>query len=87
MPTATCAGICCGPDGDLQVNSRLGLVSWRPAAGAAPDSTTPVPARTTAMAVILAPGRRDSQITMLTSSSRRVAVLARDHIWTLLRVS
>jgi hypothetical protein len=39
------------------------------------------------MAVILAPGRRDSQITMLTSSSRRVAVLARDHIWTLLRVS
>ena len=87
MLTATCAGTCGDPAADRQVYSRLGLVSWRPAAGAAPDSTTPVPARITAMAVTLVPGRRDSLITMLTSSSRRVAVVVRDHIRTLLRVS
>jgi hypothetical protein len=41
----------------------------------------------TAMAVILTPDRRDSQITMVTSSSCRIAVVARDRIRILLRIS
>jgi hypothetical protein len=64
MLTVTCTGICCHP-GALQLYSRLGLATGRPAAGAALDSTMPVPARMAAMAAILATGRCDSRITML----------------------
>jgi hypothetical protein len=69
MLTVTCTGICCHP-GDLQLYSRLGLATGRPAAGAALDNTMPIPASITATAISLAPGRRASRITTLTSLMR-----------------